>query len=448
MVLLSRCTMRDRDNECKPGEGIEEGSRVVVLNGRHFPSFGAGDQGRVLQVDKEALNCDVLFDGSSRPIPVALRHLRLLKAGGGGFGGSRAQLPVSRVLDFKDGDGGDGMKTDSRGRAEVRGSSTSPRRSVSISVAEPVSADARREARQPSFLHSMDQRLQACEAALDGSKQMNYRIVKPGEDDVVRGSDLNFLEDRIQRLEQRIQDEVDVLTKRLQQATAFGQSWESRANSLERHIKSLGHVPPSPAPSSCSGLSARGSAPLYLSAAIPQQRLSATPPAKSAMNAVPSIPAMPPTPSTGPCVTQADVPDACSACGAPVMPDSRYCIKCGAGSGPSVAREPQELGSTRRSLSASAGQTPGPYVRGAAYLARAPDTTPPRAPRHVVPAGVLHQPIPPVGLVAPFERDAYGCSPLNGYVSGPSGPCFTPPPAGPAGQILTPRLVLPQRPFG
>lgn len=35
------------------------GSRVVVLQGRNFPSFGAGDQGRVIRVDKEALNCEV-----------------------------------------------------------------------------------------------------------------------------------------------------------------------------------------------------------------------------------------------------------------------------------------------------------------------------------------------------------------------------------------------------
>ena len=36
-----------------------KGCRVVVLNGRNFPSFQAGDQGRVIRVDKEALNCEV-----------------------------------------------------------------------------------------------------------------------------------------------------------------------------------------------------------------------------------------------------------------------------------------------------------------------------------------------------------------------------------------------------
>ena len=40
------------------------GSRVVVLQGRNFPSFGAGDQGRVIRVDKEALNCEVGTVGS------------------------------------------------------------------------------------------------------------------------------------------------------------------------------------------------------------------------------------------------------------------------------------------------------------------------------------------------------------------------------------------------
>ena len=39
---------------------VVPGSRVVVLQGRNFPSFGAGDQGRVIRVDKEALNCEVL----------------------------------------------------------------------------------------------------------------------------------------------------------------------------------------------------------------------------------------------------------------------------------------------------------------------------------------------------------------------------------------------------
>ena len=38
---------------------MHPGSRVVVLQGRNFPSFGAGDQGRVIRVDKEALNCEV-----------------------------------------------------------------------------------------------------------------------------------------------------------------------------------------------------------------------------------------------------------------------------------------------------------------------------------------------------------------------------------------------------
>ena len=70
MVLLSR---RSRPEESKAE--IEVGSRVVVLSGRNFPSFQANDQGRVLRVDKEALNCEVLFDGQQQPVPVALRHL-------------------------------------------------------------------------------------------------------------------------------------------------------------------------------------------------------------------------------------------------------------------------------------------------------------------------------------------------------------------------------------
>jgi len=53
---------------------------VQVLSGRHFPSFSSGDVGRVVRLDREALNCDVLFEGSQQSVPVALRHLKLASA--------------------------------------------------------------------------------------------------------------------------------------------------------------------------------------------------------------------------------------------------------------------------------------------------------------------------------------------------------------------------------
>jgi len=81
MVLLARRTLQEHAYRkgrlgCA-GEGIEIGSSVSVLSGRNFPLFNAGDAGRVVRVDKEALNCDVLFDGATEPVPVAFRHLEL-----------------------------------------------------------------------------------------------------------------------------------------------------------------------------------------------------------------------------------------------------------------------------------------------------------------------------------------------------------------------------------
>ena len=35
--------------------GIDLGKRVKVLGGRHFPLFSAGDQGRVVKIDHEAI---------------------------------------------------------------------------------------------------------------------------------------------------------------------------------------------------------------------------------------------------------------------------------------------------------------------------------------------------------------------------------------------------------
>lgn len=82
MVFLARRALQERftskGREAAAGQGIEVGSWVCVLNGRHFPAFSAGDKGEVVRVDQEALNCDVLFDGTEQPVPVALRHLKLL----------------------------------------------------------------------------------------------------------------------------------------------------------------------------------------------------------------------------------------------------------------------------------------------------------------------------------------------------------------------------------
>jgi len=83
MVLLARRALQERfaskQREGAAGEGIELGCQVAVLSGRHFPLFSAGDQGEVVRLDQEALNCDVLFEGARQPVPVALRHLQLVQ---------------------------------------------------------------------------------------------------------------------------------------------------------------------------------------------------------------------------------------------------------------------------------------------------------------------------------------------------------------------------------
>ncbi|CAK0875772.1 unnamed protein product, partial [Prorocentrum cordatum] len=75
MVLFAK--RPQEDEEPSDGQDIVVGSHVVVLSGRHFPAFGAGDLGLVSRVDKEAQNCEVLFEGRSSAVPVALRHLRV-----------------------------------------------------------------------------------------------------------------------------------------------------------------------------------------------------------------------------------------------------------------------------------------------------------------------------------------------------------------------------------
>eukprot|EP00933_Yihiella_yeosuensis_P084250 TRINITY_DN98676_c0_g1_i1.p1 TRINITY_DN98676_c0_g1~~TRINITY_DN98676_c0_g1_i1.p1 ORF type:complete len:442 (-),score=100.26 TRINITY_DN98676_c0_g1_i1:32-1357(-) len=56
--------------------GLNVGTRVVVLEGRHFDTFVAGETGSVLSIDKETGTCKVSFDRDRRtPISVAIRHL-------------------------------------------------------------------------------------------------------------------------------------------------------------------------------------------------------------------------------------------------------------------------------------------------------------------------------------------------------------------------------------
>jgi len=80
MGLLNKGWPQEQGGQSHRSKAITAGSHVVVREGRHFPAFGAGDEGVVIRADEEAQNCDVLFAGKSQPVTVALRHLRLLSS--------------------------------------------------------------------------------------------------------------------------------------------------------------------------------------------------------------------------------------------------------------------------------------------------------------------------------------------------------------------------------
>mmetsp|Transcript_59863 Transcript_59863/g.118679 ORF Transcript_59863/g.118679 Transcript_59863/m.118679 type:complete len:577 (+) Transcript_59863:64-1794(+) len=104
MVLLSRTRARSQDSygAGRTGSNCSEitvGSRVAVLSGRHFPAFNAGDEGTVVSVTPDSQNCEVLFEGKLQLVPVAFRHLRVLR-------GAKCELEPERSnTSAPDGDG-------------------------------------------------------------------------------------------------------------------------------------------------------------------------------------------------------------------------------------------------------------------------------------------------------------------------------------------------------
>lgn len=419
---MVRDARRRGSDETAPGGEIEAGSRVVVLQGRNFPSFGAGDQGRVIRVDKEALNCEVLFDGGSHPLPVALRHLRLGSAGYNGRAEQPTVEPSRRKSSLSDG---------SRSR------SASPRRTVTI---EPVALET-------------EQRLHACEVALDSSAQITPRKTPQrralAEDD--RSS--QPLEERLVLIEQRIKNEVEVLAKQLREAISFGQAQESRANALQRHLQSCG-IPMPGSGTIPAAPSSMGSGPVYLSAALPP-RLCATPTRDRSDRGdrdrehVVTGTAVSPTAATGPCIEEL-----CGSCGTANAPGSKFCIKCGHNQVP-------------LSASASTTASQSSYIRGSSYLASGPagpgqsgsaqllqPTAPPAAPHmlmlphgHPVHPGHPAHPVHP-GHPAHMHPGMGQTLPPGTPSQSMEEPCGVPPACLTPPQVLTPRLVLPHRPFG
>ncbi|CAE8643157.1 unnamed protein product, partial [Polarella glacialis] len=128
----------------------------------------------------------------------------------------------------------------------------------------------------------LEQRLLACEAALDGRSS----AVAPagGSCSSVPAADSSFtfagragglegLEERLRALEQRHQRQLEALTRQLEEAMAFARAQEARANALQECLRTSGHASPAP-------LTPRGSLTTspHLSAALPVHRISAVTP--------------------------------------------------------------------------------------------------------------------------------------------------------------------------
>ncbi|CAJ1431572.1 unnamed protein product [Effrenium voratum] len=270
------------------------------------------------------------------------------------------------------------------------------------------------------------------------------------------------LEERMGRLEQRLAQEAEarqMLSRQLQEAISFGQAQEARANALERQLQArpgggVGAGASASAPTSpySGNLTARRSAPLYLSAALPQSEASGPAPSLERPGPCPARPAGP----AGPVVERR--------AGGPGRGAVRV-VRHGDGAGVAVLHQMRPGGQPaervpRRSLP----NQNSSYIRGYRQppaSAQAPSSGPlhtghvpsasvPASPvmshaqlarAQVLSAGQALQPLP-AGAVMPMEHEcAYSPASHISNLSGIGG--FTPPPA----QILTPRLVLPQRPF-
>eukprot|EP00931_Biecheleriopsis_adriatica_P069879 TRINITY_DN43699_c0_g1_i1.p1 TRINITY_DN43699_c0_g1~~TRINITY_DN43699_c0_g1_i1.p1 ORF type:complete len:509 (-),score=73.37 TRINITY_DN43699_c0_g1_i1:72-1559(-) len=281
MVLLARRVMQERalsrSREATSGEGIDKGSRVAVLNGRHFPSFSGGDQGQVIRVDHDAMNCDVLFDGRAQAIPVALRHLRLVRPNStlGALRSRSRSSSVSPTRSAQPGSHGhehsEGRSL-SRGRLEFGAASSQCTAKGSADASLIGTREKEREQRsklkqtprggtgESEILGRLEKRLIACEAAL-GSHSVpttprkavavkDASASSPSSQCTVLDSDaatiaalkerLQALQEQQQALQLKYQTDTELLKKQLQEAVAFGQAQEARANSLEKQVIASG----------------------------------------------------------------------------------------------------------------------------------------------------------------------------------------------------------------
>lgn len=262
MVLLARRALQERfatKQRDGGGDGIEAGSRIRVLSGRHFPLFAAGDEGEVIHVDHEAQNCDVLFDGATHKVPVALRHLGLAR-------GSAALRQPSRPHRHAWHDGSAGSPA--RGPEVAAAYDGSPCRSPSVALARRAprtftSPEDDAEAQRQVFVR-LREAMAACEAALDARGVPAERggagcsTAAMPLDHAAASPQMEALEARIRHLEERHQAEVLQLRGRIDDALSFGRQQQARAQSLEEYIRGRvgGSVALAAGPGSASTLAA------------------------------------------------------------------------------------------------------------------------------------------------------------------------------------------------
>eukprot|EP00929_Paragymnodinium_shiwhaense_P038813 TRINITY_DN20466_c0_g1_i10.p1 TRINITY_DN20466_c0_g1~~TRINITY_DN20466_c0_g1_i10.p1 ORF type:complete len:597 (+),score=81.19 TRINITY_DN20466_c0_g1_i10:133-1923(+) len=219
MVLLARRVLQERfasrgREDCGNGDDIEDGSYVVVLDGRHFPAFSSGDRGRVIRVDKDSLNCEVLFEGSSCGVPVALRHLKLVQPSA---------------------------------RARSRSSSASPQKtrlgaghSNAARQASPSSHSLSRFGQDQAGGETEDELVHFLANAAKGVHRRTFAVDGAVSSAVVGDNSLASraaaLEARLARLEEEHRAEVASLRSAVEEALAYGRQQEARAAALERAL--------------------------------------------------------------------------------------------------------------------------------------------------------------------------------------------------------------------
>lgn len=289
MVLMARRALQERfasknRDSAIGGEGIEVNSKVSVLSGRQFPNFSSGDTGRVVRIDHEALNCDVMFEGTFKAVSVALRHLKLANTEPGACSnrpgpfrsascsatGSRIGSPSLRAENTRRGsprrfdreDFGNGVETSPRCKScgssgvdwlgnpcsscKASRSASAERRSNTLLQRNGTYGAAIR-------LGEADRRVPDDNVLEIGGAQETVDLAATIAAESHNASSqegrmhFDILETRLQLLTERHLAEIELLKRQLETAVGFGRKQQARVLMLEEHIRKMGvSVPPNP----------------------------------------------------------------------------------------------------------------------------------------------------------------------------------------------------------